>query len=160
VLSSCVLVGGFAVAAWVSCYDNIHVCKLIVLYTANAYSAEGNMSASGCTRSMAGCSNCTHILWTLNNFHRYKPHSLNQQVTRCHIYLTESNTVDDTVSINTTDYGVRRHTGFVRAVGGGGFDHPGDIAEPRRRPKNQVEGSYVNSPQTPVTPRKLLEFSV
>ena len=36
------------------CYDNIHVCKLIALYTANAYSAEREMSASACTRSMAG----------------------------------------------------------------------------------------------------------
>jgi len=36
------------------CYDNIHVCKLIALYTANAYSAECEMSASACTCSMAG----------------------------------------------------------------------------------------------------------
>ena len=37
------------------CYDNIiHVCKFIALYTANAYSAESEMSASACTRSMAG----------------------------------------------------------------------------------------------------------
>jgi len=36
------------------CYDNIHVCKLIALYTANAYSAEREMSASDCTRSVAG----------------------------------------------------------------------------------------------------------
>jgi len=35
------------------CYDNIRVCKLITLYTANAYSAEREMSASACTRSMA-----------------------------------------------------------------------------------------------------------
>jgi len=33
------------------CYDNIRVCKLIALYTANAYSAEREMSASA--RSMA-----------------------------------------------------------------------------------------------------------
>jgi len=33
------------------CYDNIHVRKLIALYTA---SAEREMSASACTRSMAG----------------------------------------------------------------------------------------------------------
>ena len=31
------------------CYDNMHVCKLIALYTANAYSAEREMSASACT---------------------------------------------------------------------------------------------------------------
>jgi len=37
------------------CYGNTHVCKLIVLYTANAYSTECEMSASACTRSMAGC---------------------------------------------------------------------------------------------------------
>ena len=38
------------------CYDNIHsdVCKLIALYTANAYSAEREMSVSVCTSSMAG----------------------------------------------------------------------------------------------------------
>jgi len=38
-------------------YDNIHVCKLIALYTANAYSGEREMSAtaSACTRSMPGC---------------------------------------------------------------------------------------------------------
>jgi len=35
------------------CYDNTHVCKLIAVYTANAYSAEREMSASVCTRSMA-----------------------------------------------------------------------------------------------------------
>jgi len=35
------------------CYDNIHVCKLIALYTTNAYSAERKMSASACTRSTA-----------------------------------------------------------------------------------------------------------
>jgi len=34
------------------CYDNIHVCKLIALYAASAYSAEREMSASACTRSM------------------------------------------------------------------------------------------------------------
>jgi len=38
------------------CYDNIHICKLIALYTANAYSTEHEMSASACTRSMAGYS--------------------------------------------------------------------------------------------------------
>ena len=36
------------------CYDNTHVCKLIALYTANAYSAEREMSASAYARSMAG----------------------------------------------------------------------------------------------------------
>ena len=35
--------------------DNIHVCKPIALYTANAYSAEREMSASACTRSLPGC---------------------------------------------------------------------------------------------------------
>jgi len=44
------------------CYDNIHVglCKLIALYTANAYSAEREMSASACTRSMAGMQQQLH----------------------------------------------------------------------------------------------------
>ena len=36
------------------CYDNIHVCNLIALYTAIAYSAEREMSASACTRCEAG----------------------------------------------------------------------------------------------------------
>jgi len=36
------------------CIDNIHVCKLIALCTANAYSTEREVSASACTRSMAG----------------------------------------------------------------------------------------------------------
>jgi len=36
------------------CYDHTHVCKLIALYTANAYSAKCEMSVSACTRSMAG----------------------------------------------------------------------------------------------------------
>jgi len=35
------------------CYDNIHVCKLVALYPANAYSAEREMSASACARCMA-----------------------------------------------------------------------------------------------------------
>jgi len=34
------------------CYDDKHVCK--PLYTSNAYSAEREMSASACTRFMAG----------------------------------------------------------------------------------------------------------
>jgi len=34
------------------CFDNRHVCKLIALYTANAYSAEREMSVSVWTRSM------------------------------------------------------------------------------------------------------------
>ena len=42
------------------CYDNIHVCKIIALY--NAYSAECEMSASACTRSMAGYG----IIYTVN----------------------------------------------------------------------------------------------
>jgi len=37
------------------CYDNTHICKFIALYTANAYSAEREMSARVCTRSIAGC---------------------------------------------------------------------------------------------------------
>jgi len=36
------------------CYDNTHVCKLIALYTANACSAERELSASACTRSVPG----------------------------------------------------------------------------------------------------------
>jgi len=38
------------------CYDNIHICKLIALYTANAYRAEREIPASACTRChFAGC---------------------------------------------------------------------------------------------------------
>ena len=44
------------------CYDNTHVCKLIALYAANAYSAECEMSASACTRSMAGVESCLHLV--------------------------------------------------------------------------------------------------
>jgi len=40
------------------CYDNIHRCKLIALYTANAYSVEREMSASACTRSVTGYRHC------------------------------------------------------------------------------------------------------
>jgi len=36
------------------CCYNTHACKLIVLYTANAYSAEREMSATACAHSMAG----------------------------------------------------------------------------------------------------------
>jgi len=46
--SSCALFGRSAIG-----YDNIHVCKLIALYTANAYSAERERSVSACTRLMA-----------------------------------------------------------------------------------------------------------
>ena len=54
--SSCALWGGFAIGVRVLLHDNIHVyvSKLIALYTANAYSDECEMSASACTRSMAG----------------------------------------------------------------------------------------------------------
>ena len=48
------LLGGFAIGARFRCCDNIHVCKLIALYTANAYGAEREMSASACTHSMPG----------------------------------------------------------------------------------------------------------
>jgi len=51
--SSCALSNGFEIGARV-CYDNIRVCKLIVSYIANANSAEREMSASACTRSVAG----------------------------------------------------------------------------------------------------------
>ena len=36
------------------CHDNIHMCELIALYPANAYSTEREMSVSACTRSVAG----------------------------------------------------------------------------------------------------------
>jgi len=44
------------------CYDNIHVRKLIVLYTANAYNADREMSASACTRSMPGLICCEFVV--------------------------------------------------------------------------------------------------
>ena len=42
------------------CYDNIQVCKLIALCTANAYSAEREVSAIACTHSVTGliCAGC------------------------------------------------------------------------------------------------------
>jgi len=40
------------------CYDNIHVCKLIALYTANMYSGKREMSASACTRSVPRLNLC------------------------------------------------------------------------------------------------------
>jgi len=49
---SCALLGRFAVNAQFRCYDNIQVCKLIALYTANVYSAEVEMSASTCLYSL------------------------------------------------------------------------------------------------------------
>ena len=36
------------------CYDSTHVYNIVALYTANAYSAEREMSASACTLSVAG----------------------------------------------------------------------------------------------------------
>jgi len=36
------------------CCDNTHICKLMALYTANAYSAEREMSSGACARCMAG----------------------------------------------------------------------------------------------------------
>ena len=36
------------------CCDNIHVCNLIALFTANVYSTDCEMSASACTHSVAG----------------------------------------------------------------------------------------------------------
>ena len=54
------------------CYDSTHVCKLIALYSANAYSAEHEMSTSACTCSMPGYFHTdTTILTSLltaNNF--------------------------------------------------------------------------------------------
>ena len=43
------------------CYDNIHVCNLITLYTANTYSAEREMSVSACARSTAGECMCVRV---------------------------------------------------------------------------------------------------
>jgi len=53
------------------CYDNIHVCKLIALYTAHAYSGEFEMSANDCTHCMPGvycvCVHAFLLCWD-NNF--------------------------------------------------------------------------------------------
>jgi len=47
--------GRLVVRCWADLQSvTAHVRKLIALYTANAYSAEREMSASACTRSMAG----------------------------------------------------------------------------------------------------------
>ena len=65
--SSCALLGGFAISARVSLlWLYIHVCKLIALYTANAYSVEREVSASACTRSMAGFSSVEFCLGDVN----------------------------------------------------------------------------------------------
>jgi len=52
--SSCALLVDLQSVHGFRCYDNTDVCKLIALYTANAYSAEREMSASACTRFVAG----------------------------------------------------------------------------------------------------------
>jgi len=48
------------------CYDNVHVCKLRALYTANVYSVECKMSASACC-SMAGRMSDTTIKGLVQN---------------------------------------------------------------------------------------------
>jgi len=53
VASSCALLCAFAIGARVSLLWQ-HTRKLIALYIANAYSAEREMPATACTRSMAG----------------------------------------------------------------------------------------------------------
>jgi len=50
--SSCALLVDLQSVHRFRCYDNIHVCKLIALYSANVYSAEREMSANACTRCM------------------------------------------------------------------------------------------------------------
>ena len=40
-----------SVPGFARCYENAHVCKFIALYTANAYRAEREMSASACSRT-------------------------------------------------------------------------------------------------------------
>ena len=42
------------VTRWDEQFVFTHVCKLIALYIANAYTAEREMSASACTRSVTG----------------------------------------------------------------------------------------------------------
>jgi len=41
------------------CSDSTHGCKLIALYTANAYNAERETPASACTLCMAETMNCS-----------------------------------------------------------------------------------------------------
>jgi len=56
------------------CYDNIHVCKLMALYTANAYSAaERETSASASSCSMAGQSSI-NVTIMYNNFADHRLH--------------------------------------------------------------------------------------
>jgi len=43
-----------SVHGFVAMIDNTRVCKLVALYTANAYSADRETSASACTRCVAG----------------------------------------------------------------------------------------------------------
>ena len=47
---------------WFHCCDNIHVCMLIALYTAHAYSAECEMSANDCTHCMPGAVVFVYVL--------------------------------------------------------------------------------------------------
>jgi len=60
--SSRALWGGLQSVHGFRCYDNIYVCKLIALYAANAYSAEREMSASACTRSMPVSITCGFVV--------------------------------------------------------------------------------------------------
>jgi len=73
------------------CYDNIHLCKLVALYTANAYSAEREMSASVCTRFVAGIS---LVLWFTGNVaacgHRHRDASALCRLTEFGTVLTDA----------------------------------------------------------------------
>jgi len=65
---------------------------------------------------------------------------INQQVASRQVYLTESNTLDGTVSMNTTDTGWKA----MLDLSGGWGVRPCRTHDPNRRPKNQLEGSHVN----------------
>ena len=58
--SSCALWADLQSVHGFRCYDKIHVCKLMALFTANANSTKREMSSSACTRCVAGLSFVFH----------------------------------------------------------------------------------------------------
>ena len=67
---SCALLGGFAIGAGFCCYDNIQVCNLVALYTANAYSIVLNVKCHqvhACTRSVSGFFSVTDVFLLIMN---------------------------------------------------------------------------------------------
>jgi len=68
--------------------DNIHLCNLIALYTANAYSAEREMSASACIRSMPDFIKYSRVLYPQPHSGWLTVTSYNQPVNEEQLWLT------------------------------------------------------------------------